>query len=327
MIKKTKFDIHFNSIELRPQIFLRLGKRIMLLAMVQGQIVPAEEAKVSAWDRGYYFGDGIYEVVQAYNGTLWGFDQHFRRFTRSLHAIEIDNVNLDQVKGWIFKAFEAAKIPDCLVYFQITRGCGVRSHAPNKNLTEPQFFLYVKEAPDNRHDVENGITAITYPDIRWKRCDIKSLNLLPNVMATMAAEKRGAEEALFIENDLITEGASSGFFGVIKGKLVTRPIEDMRILPSVTRQAVLAIAERLKIKIEERSIPLKEAFKADELFIASSGHEIRSIIKLEDKPIGSGKPGPIAANITKEFIKDTRGGVSFDEIVKNTRFQLLPTRE
>ncbi len=299
----------------------------MLLAMVQGQIVPADDAKISAWDRGYYFGDGIYEVVQAYNGKLWGFEQHFRRFTRSLHAIEIDNVNLTQVREWIFKAFDAANRPACLDSIQITRGCGIRSHAPNKNLSEPQFFLYIKEAPDNRHDVENGISAITYPDIRWKRCDIKSLNLLPNVMATMAAEKRGAAEALFVENDLITEGASSGFFGVIHGKLVTRPIQDMRILPSVTRQAVLAIAERQNIQIEERSITLKEAFNADELFIASSGHEIRSIIKLDDKSIGTGRPGPIASAIIKDFIKDTRSGVSFDEIVKNTRFQLLPTKE
>lgn len=297
----------------------------MTLVMIQGKIVPSKEAHVSAWDRGYYFGDGIYEVVQAYNGKMWGFDQHFRRFVRSLKEIAIDNVDLKKVQGWIHQAFEAAKIPNAMIYFQITRGCAMRTHVPPANMTEPQFFLYVKPAGDNTHYVQDGISTILYPDIRWKRCDIKSLNLLPNVMASQEAARRGAGEALFTTDDYINEGASSGFFGVFDGKLVTRQLDHL-ILPSVTRQAVLAIAERLKIDIVERAISIKEAFEAQELFTASSGYEIRPIVKLEDKLIGNGKPGKMTSLIIENFIKDTRGGVSFDEIVKNTRFQLLPTK-
>lgn len=297
----------------------------MTLVMIQGKIVPPEEARISAWDRGYYFGDGIYEVIQAYNGTLWGFDQHFRRFVRSLKEIAIDNVDLDQIRAWIHQAFEAAKIPDAMVYFQMTRGCAMRTHVPPADITEPQFFLYVKPAPDNRHYVEEGIAAILYDDIRWKRCDIKSLNLLPNVMASQEAARRGASEALFTTDNFINEGASSGFFGILGGKLITRQLDNL-ILPSVTRQAVLAIAERLNIEIIERPMSIAEAFAAEELFTASSGYEIRPIVKLEDKPIGTGKPGRTTALIIEHFIKDTRGGVSFDEIVKNTRFQLLPTK-
>jgi D-alanine transaminase len=293
--------------------------------MIQGKIVPSEQAHISAWDRGYYFGDGIYEVIQAYNGKMWGFEQHFRRFTRSLHEIAIDNVDLDKVRQWIHQAFDAAKIPNAMIYFQITRGCAMRTHVPPADMTEPQFFLYVKPSGDNTHYVEEGIATILYEDIRWKRCDIKSLNLLPNVMASQEAARRGAGEALFFTGDYINEGASSGFFGVIDHKLVTRQLDNL-ILPSVTRQAVLAIAERLNIEIVERPIAIKEAYKADELFTASSGYEIRPIIKLEDKPIGTGKPGKITAMIIKEFLKDTRGGVTFDEIVKNTRFQLLPPK-
>jgi len=293
--------------------------------MIQGKIVNADEAKVSAWDRGYYFGDGIYEVVQAYRGKLWGFDQHFRRFERSLREIEITDVNITKIKEWVFKAFEAAQMPDSLVYFQVTRGCGMRSHVPSNDLSEPQFFLYVKPAPDNTKRVTNGINAIFYEDIRWKRCDIKSLNLLPNVMASRAANNRGAEEALFTTCDEVNEGASSCFFCVIGNQLITRHLDHL-ILPSVTRQAVLAIAERLHLDIVERPVKKTEALTADELFVSSSGYEIRPIVKLEDKIIGSGRPGQITQKIIEQFLKDTRGGVTFDQIVKNTRFQLLPAR-
>lgn len=297
----------------------------MTLVMIQGKIVPPEEAKVSVWDRGYYFGDGIYEVIQAYNGKMWGFDQHFRRFVRSLKEIAINNVDLDKIRGWICQAFEAAKIPNAMIYFQMTRGCAMRTHVPPADITEPQFFLYVKPAPDNRHYVEDGIAAILYEDIRWKRCDIKSLNLLPNVMASQEAARRGAAEALFTTDGYINEGASSGFFGILGGKLITRQLDHL-ILPSVTRQAVLAIAERIGMDIIERPMSVQEAFEAEELFTASSGYEIRPIVKLEDRPIGEGKPGPKTSRIIDHFLKDTRGGVSFDEIVKNTRFQLLPTK-
>ena len=297
----------------------------MTLVMIQGKIIPPQDAQVSAWDRGYYFGDGIYEVIQSYNGKLWGFDQHFRRFVRSLKEIAIDNVDLDQIRSWIYQAFDAAKIPNAMIYFQITRGCAMRTHVPPADMTEPQFFLYIKPAPDNRHYVEEGIATILYEDIRWKRCDIKSLNLLPNVMASQEAARRGASEALFTTGDFINEGASSGFFGILDGKLVTRQLDNL-ILPSVTRQAILAIAERLDIEIIERPISIKEAFEAEELFTASSGYEIRPIIKLEDKIIGTGKPGKKTLRIIEHFIQDTRGGISFDEIVKNTRFQLLPAK-
>jgi len=137
--------------------------------------------------------------------------------------------------------------------------------------------------------------------------------------------RRGAAEALFTTGDFINEGASSGFFGILDGKLVTRQLDNL-ILPSVTRQAILAIAERLDIEIIERPISIKEAFEAEELFTASSGYEIRPIIKLEDKIIGTGKPGKKTLRIIEHFIQDTRGGISFDEIVKNTRFQLLPAK-
>jgi len=293
----------------------------MVLVMINGQIVDPGEAKVSVWDRGYYFGDGVYEVIQAYAGKLWGFEPHFRRFERSLKEIGIE-VELKQIETWVREAFTASGLDHGLVYWQVTRGCEIRSHAPGPKL-EPQFFLYVKPAPDNGHRLRRGAAAITYPDLRWKRCDIKSLNLLPNVMAIEAAYKVGAEEALLVSDGVITEGASSCCFAVIDGKLITRPL-GYETLPSVTRQAILAIAEKMGIGIAERSIRVSEAYAARELFTSSSGAEIRSVIKLDDRVISGGVPGPTTLRIGDEFIRHTRSGGSFDDLVKDTRFNLLP---
>jgi D-alanine transaminase len=290
--------------------------------MINGKIVDPNEAKVSVWDRGYYFGDGVYEVIHAYAGKLWGVTPHFRRFERSLREIGIP-ADMKQIEKWVRQAFEASKLDNALIYWQVTRGCEVRSHAPSPNL-EPQFFLYVKPAPDNTKRITHGASAITYPDLRWKRCDIKSLNLLPNVMATEAAYKVGAEEALLVSDGVITEGASSSLFSVIKGKLVTRPLGH-EILPSVTRQAILAIAEKLSLNIAECAIRVDEAYHADELFTSSSGAGIRPIVKLDDHVISQGKPGPITLKIMDQFHKHTQSGESFDDLVKNTRFNLLPS--
>jgi D-alanine transaminase len=297
----------------------------MTLVMINGEIVDSAAAKVSAWDRGLFFGDGIYEVIQAYVGKLWGFDQHFRRFQRSLREIEITDVDLNEVEGWINRAFSAAKMPDSLVYFHLTRGCGIRSNVPGEDLGRPQFLLYIKPAPDNRKYVAEGISVITYPDIRWKRCDIKSLNLLPNVMAARAAKKVGADEALFVDNGLITEGASSCFFAILGENLVTRPLGH-EILPSVTRQAVLALAQKLGIQTVERPISVAESLQAEELFVSSSGREIRPIVNLDGHPLSNGKPGPKTLALIDTFLKHTRSGESFDDLVRDTRFELLPAQ-
>jgi len=293
----------------------------MVLVMINGQIVDPGEAKISVWDRGYYFGDGVYEVIRAYAGKLWGFSSHFRRFERSLREIGIA-ADVKQIEKWVHEGFAASGLTSALVYWQMTRGCEIRSHAPGPKL-EPQFFLYVKPAPDNSHRISNGAKVITYPDLRWKRCDIKSLNLLPNVMATEAAYKVGAEEALLVTDGIITEGASSCLFSIMGGKLVTRPL-GFEILPSVTRQAILAIAEKLGIDIMERAISVEEAYLAEELFTSSTGAELRPIIKLDDHIISQGVPGPVTLQIVDQFIKHTRSGESFDDLVKNTRFNLLP---
>jgi len=289
-------------------------KTHLLLTMIQGQIVSPDHAVVSAHDRGLTFGDGVYEALQSYAGKLWGIEQHFQRLARSLREIQIDNVDLNQVRQWVFEAFDAVDHANCLVYFHITRGCAARAHVVDEPM-EPQFLLTIKPAYDNTSKVVNGIAAISYPDIRWKRCDIKSLNLLPNVMARREAYRRKAGEAIFVDEGVVTEGAVSNAFAIIGDKLVTRPL-GREILPGVTRQVVLAVARRVGLPIEERPFSLAEAFGAQELLVSGTGEEIRGIVRLDEKPIGDGKPGPWTRKIIDYFVDYTRSGASFDDLAR-----------
>jgi len=285
----------------------------VLLMMIQGRIVPADEAKVSAHDRGLHFGDGVYEVIRSYAGQLWGFEQHMARLERSLREIEIDNVDLGQVRRWVLGAFDAVDRVDCLVYFQITRGCAIRAHVVPEPL-EPQFLLMIKPPIDNDEKVRDGISAITYPEIRWKRCDIKSLNLLPNVLARRAAHKQGASEAIFIDQGFVTEGAVSSVFAIVSGKLILRPL-DPQILPGITRMAIKGIAERLGVRIEERPVSKDEFLRADEVFACGTGEEIRGVVKIDDQVIGQGRPGPITCKLVEFFVRHTRSGGTLDELL------------
>lgn len=284
----------------------------LLLVMLQGKIVPVDHAKVSVLDRGLYFGDGVYEVIRSYSGKLWGFEHHMVRLERSLKGIEIENVDLDQVRKWVFDAFEAVDRADCLTYFQITRGCAARSHIVTEPM-EPQFMLMVKPPIENSRQVGDGIAAITYPETRWRRCDIKSLNLLPNVMARRDAHKRGAGEAIFIDQGAVTEGAVSSIFAVVDNKLITRPL-DPQILPGITRLAVISIAEKLGVKVEHRRITADQLLRAQEVLACGTGEEIRSVVKIDDHPIGQGRPGPVTRKIIDFFIDHTRAGKSFEDL-------------
>jgi len=281
--------------------------------IINSELVDAGRASVSVWDRALYFGDGVYEVVQSYNGKLWAFDAHFRRFKRSLREIGIDNVDIDEIKSRILAGFEQANMPNALVYFHITRGVQIRAHRPADSL-DPQFLMFVKPAPDNTEIAKKGIKAISYPDIRWKRCDIKSLNLLPNVLACNEAKKQNCDDAVFVSDDIVIEGTSSTFFAVIDSKLITRPLNH-QVLPGITRQAIAAIANKLGIEFIEGETPLPQAYKSDELFLSGTGYEIRAIIELDGNRIADGKPGPITRRIIDYFVDYTRSGGSFEELM------------
>jgi len=272
----------------------------MQLAMIQDKIVPFEQLEGIYLDRGLYFGDGVYEVIRSYNGRIFAFEEHMQRFARSLAAIEIKNVDINDIRSRVKKTFDTAGIPNAKIYFHVTRGSGPRSHVSEDNI-KPSFFLTVTEIVPNVEKKTKGISAITLPDLRWKRCDIKSLNLLANVLAQREAAKRGCAEAILVdEKGLITEGASSAFFAITRKNLQTAPL-TANILPSVTRKFVLKAAENARLSVVEKSLTPEQAKQADELFIAVTTLDIIPVIKFNDVVIGDGKPGELTRKLMDEF--------------------------
>jgi D-alanine transaminase len=268
--------------------------------MIQDKILPFADVDPAHLDRGTYFGDGVYEVLRSYNGKIFALEEHLARFANSLAAIEITNVDINQIRSRVLKAFEAADITNARIYFHITRGSAPRSHTYSADL-KPNFFLTVTEAPDDSRDKANGIAVSTHPDWRWKRCDIKSLNLLANVLARADAAKKGCDEAILVdEAGLITEGAGSAFFAIFAKTLQTTPL-TANVLPSITRAFVIKAAKNINLKVVEKSIRVQKIASANELFIAVTTKDIVPVVKFDDKVIGDGSPGRYTKLLIQNF--------------------------
>jgi D-alanine transaminase len=272
----------------------------MQLAMIQDKIVPVAELEPIYLDRGIYFGDGVYEVLRSYNGRIFALDEHLQRFANSLSAIGISRVDIDRIGRRVQKAFDAAGIADAKIYFHITRGSAMRNHVWDVDL-KPNFFLTVTELADNAEEKTDGIAVSTHPDWRWKRCDIKSLNLLANVLALADAAQKGCAEAILVdEHGLITEGAASAFFAVSGRTLQTAPLAA-NILPSITRKFAIEASKRIGLQVVEKSLTPQLALAADELFIASTTKDIVPVVEFDGKPIGDCKVGKYTKSLIEEF--------------------------
>ena len=272
----------------------------MQIAMIQDKIVPAEELEAVYFDRGIFFGDGVYEVVRSYDGKIFALDEHMQRFANSLTAIGISSVDLDQIRSRVRKASDAAGISNAKIYFHITRGSAPRNHAYDVNL-KPNFFLTVTESEDDSEAKTNGIAVSTHPDWRWKRCVIKSLNLLANVLARQEAVNKGCDEAILVdEKGFITEGSSSAFFAIFGRTLQTTAL-TANILPSITRKFVIRAGNNIGLETMEKSLTPQEASDADELFIASTTNDIIPVVRFDEKLIGDGKPGKYTKLLIQEF--------------------------
>lgn len=277
----------------------------MQLAMLQDKIVPFEKLDPIYLDRGFYFGDGVYEVIRSYNGKIFALEEHLQRFSRSLSEIEINGADIDQIRQRVLKAYETAGIADAKIYFHITRGSELRSHTWQTNI-KPNFFLTITELTDDTGAKTEGIAVSTHPDWRWKRCDIKSLNLLANVLARQDAAKKDCEEAIFVaESGLITEGAGSAFFAIFSDKLQTAPLTS-NILPSITRKHVIKAANNIGLHVNEESFTPQQASSADELFIAVTTKDVVPVVKFDDKTIGDGKAGKYTKLLMQEFLSFTK---------------------
>jgi D-alanine transaminase len=272
----------------------------MEIAFINEKMLPLKEVPPIYFDRGSFFGDGVYEVIRSYDGKIFALDKHLERFSRSLKEIDITGVDIDQIKARIISAFEKASISNAKIYFHVTRGSAPRQHALESEI-KPNFFLTITELPDKSEEKAKGIKVSTSPDWRWKRCDIKSLNLLANVLASSDAARKGCQEAILVdESGLITEGASSAFFAIFNKRLQTTPLSS-NILPSITRQFVIKAGKEIGMETIEESLTPEKACEADELFIAVTTKDIVGVVEFDGQMIGDGLPGKYTRSLMEQF--------------------------
>jgi D-alanine transaminase len=275
------------------------------LADWNGEVMPLEDVKVSVLDRAFLFGDGIYEALRVYGGKPFLLREHMDRLRRSLKEVSID-ADVDAFEKRSLNLLAKSGVKEGLIYQQVTRGVYPRVHKFPPKGTKPNELVWVKEFTETPFaDVrDSGATVVTYPDIRWKRCDIKSLNLLGNCMAAEAAAQAGAQEALLIAEDgSIVEGSHTSAFGVKDGRVWTMPLGP-NILPGITRALVLKLANRANIEVIERSLSKSEFDHIDELFLTGTTSEVLPVTKVDGKPVGTGKPGPVTLKLAAEYRKE-----------------------
>ncbi len=271
------------------------------LANLDGQLMPLAEAKISALDRGFLFGDAVYEVLRVYQGRPWLEQEHFERLGHSLQAIRIQGVDPGRLRERMHQTIAAGPFREATVYIQITRGAAPRSHAFPVGV-KPLEFLYVQEFDDPYREARaQGAGVILQPDIRWDRCDIKSTNLLGNVLAIQAAKEAGCLEAVFyLPDGTLTEGTHTSLFGVLDGWLLTAP-NGGSILPGITRQLVLRLAARAGVPVREQPLNRRHLDGLAELFVTGTTSEVMPVVKVDDLKIGAGQPGPITRRLQQAY--------------------------
>jgi D-alanine transaminase len=277
----------------------------MNIVYLNGEFLPKERAQVSVEDRGFLLSDGIYEVTPAYRGEFFCLDQHLNRLRCGLNAlrIEYDPEELIEVHQKLLDINNLTDSEAAIVYLQITRGVAERVHYFPPADTIPTVYAFAKQF--QRPSIERwlkGFRAVTVPDRRWSRVDIKSISLLPNVMAAQAAVDAGVDDALLVRNGIALEGAQNNIFVVKGGVLVTHPASQ-EILHGITRSVVIKIAHSLGIPIQERPIQVEELETVDELFFSGTTTEVRPTVALDGKPVGCGEVGTVSKAIYAAFRK------------------------
>jgi len=268
------------------------------LANLDGTLLPLEEVKISALDRGFLFGDAVYEVLRLYGGRPWLEPEHFTRLKNSLAAIRIEGIDLERLRRRLHETIQAGPFTEGMAYLHVTRGAAPRRHA-FPALATPLEFLFVQDYDDGptAQARDQGTALITMPDIRWGHCDIKSTNLLPNVLANQAAAEAGASEVLlYLPDSTVTEASHSSYFAVQGGVLLTTPV-TANILPGITRNFIVRLARAENIPIREQTIRRSDLFLMDEIFLTGTTSEILPVVRVDGRPIGTGHPGPMAKKI------------------------------
>ncbi len=263
---------------------------------LNGQFLPLAEAGISPLDRGFLYGDGVYEVIPVYSRKPFRIDEHLKRLQATLDGIKLRNpLAADEWKAVVLKLIEAAPWEDQSIYLQVTRGADdKRDHAFPPASVAPTAFAFSSPLVTTAAAVRaQGVAAITVPDLRWSRCDLKVVSLLANVLARQEAVEQGCAEALLIRDGLLKEGAASNIF-IVKDGLLLAPPKTHLMLPGITYDVILELAEHHGQPLAVREITETELRAADEVWMTSSTKEILAITRLDGQPVGTGKPGPFS---------------------------------
>lgn len=282
------------------------------LACLNGAIMPPESATVPIWDRGFLFGDSIYEVYRLYGGRAWLEGAHTARLIRSLREVEIEGVDVDRLRDRVGRTVAESGVREGTVYVQITRGAAPRSHVYPDPPVEPTELIVVRPYDDEStaRSRETGVRTISLPDMRWRRCDVKTTNLLANVMAVEAAHRAGGFEAVLIdERGFVTEATHSSLLWVRDGVLEGTP-EGPSILPGTTRGLVVRLAEALEIPFRFAEVTRAELKGASEVLLAGTTIEVMPVVAIDDDRIGDGNPGRITRRLQAAFRQELASWLS-----------------
>jgi D-alanine transaminase len=276
------------------------------LANLNGRRLPLHEAQIPALDRGFLFGDAVYEVLRIYQGKPWLLEEHFRRLERSLEAIRIHGIDLGRLRQRLKETIAAGPFWEATAYLQITRGAAARAHPFPAGAT-PLEFLYVQEFHDPYREArQTGAGVLTQPDVRWGRCDIKSTNLLGNVLAMQAAKEAGCLEALlYLPDGTLTEGTHTSFFGVLQGAVLTAPNSNA-ILPGITRGLVLRLCAEADVSVREQVLKRSDLGQVSELFLTGTTSEVLPVVRVDGQAIGDGRPGLVTRRLQEAYAKGVR---------------------
>ncbi len=276
-----------------------------------GRYVLKSQVMVSPDDRGFLLGDGIYEVAAAYDGRFVGLDRHMERLRHSLRESRIDVSVADPLESVFTGLLERngfGESGEAMVYLQVTRGVAPRTHQFPKVPVRPTVYAYAAPFPATG-DLAAGVSAITRPDLRWSRCDIKSISLMANCLANQEAKESGSFEAILIRNGIALEGTHTSIFGVIGNDVRTAPLSNL-ILPGITREIVIEVCRANDIAVVEDAMTEAELRNADEIFLTGTTTEVVAIVAVDGTPVGDGKPGPLTTRIAELYRAEIRFAAS-----------------
>ena len=274
-----------------------------MITYFNGAFTPLKDVSVSPFDRGFLFADGVYESIRIYNNKLFKYDEHLTRLKRSLNELLINYKSVEQLESIIYNLIKLNDLQktEALVYLQITRGKQFpRKHSFPEEDVEPTVFISVSPFETYKLGQKDGVKVSLQDDMRWMRCDIKSTSLVPNVLANQIAKEAGAEEAILVRDGLITEGTHTNFFAVKDNVVYTAPVSHY-ILAGITRGVVIELANDLNIRVEEEFIKEKDLKTFNEFFITSTTKEVTPVVQIDDRIVGSGKPGKISTQLQETF--------------------------